>query len=106
MPPDGYPAFLQYLQSGRVRKKQKGRLAASLAPPPRTNPHPGLCRLIGGLRMNHPQGPTPSRPEKARTPGGLQTALVKQRLKTRLGLLIFTLATDHAPWPCVVIVVM
>ena len=29
MPPDGYPAFLQYLQSGRVRRTQRGLSAAT-----------------------------------------------------------------------------
>jgi len=57
MPPAGYPAFLQYLQSGRVRKVQgSDRRHGSIASRNRRGKSRWL-RGVGFSRGQTPQGP-------------------------------------------------
>ena len=71
----------------------------SLAGMPATSPVPQA-------RSMDPNRPTRRTPLRDRNERRVKEKSRIQRPKTRLGLPIFTLATDRAPEPCVVIVVM
>ena len=73
MPPAGYPAFLQYLQSGRVRTVPSVHLRPP-GPQPSWpgHPHPSLLPkpvTISATRRRGPSGPTPPTAPMPRTNG-------------------------------------